>query len=91
MAEFLPFNGLLPVPEKADKVAAVPYDVVDSAEAAALAAYYSKATADLVAVDYTAVKNIKKPAGKKPGFVIYHTNYTAFVKPIARIGEKKDG
>ena len=37
MAEFLPFNGLLPVPEKADKVAAVPYDVVDSAEAAALA------------------------------------------------------
>ncbi|MBQ7208570.1 MAG: DUF1015 domain-containing protein [Lentisphaeria bacterium] len=38
MAVFLPFNGLLPVPEKADKVAAVPYDVVDSAEAAALAA-----------------------------------------------------
>ena len=38
MAVFLPFNGLLPAPEKADKVAAVPYDVVDSAEAAALAA-----------------------------------------------------
>ena len=37
MAEFLPFNGLLPVPEMAAKVAAVPYDVVDSAEAAALA------------------------------------------------------
>ena len=38
MAEFLPFNGLLPVPEKASQVAAVPYDVVDSSEAAALAA-----------------------------------------------------
>jgi len=38
MATFLPFNGLLPVPERADKVAAVPYDVVDTAEAAALAA-----------------------------------------------------
>ena len=63
----------------------------DYTEAAGVAAYYSKATGDLVAVDYTAVKNIKKPAGKKPGFVIYHTNYTAFVKPIARIGEKKDG
>ena len=37
MAVFLPFNGLLPVPELADKVAAVPYDVVDTAEAAALA------------------------------------------------------
>ena len=32
----------------------------DYTEAAAVAAYYSKATQDLVAVDYTAVKNIKK-------------------------------
>ena len=53
----------------------------DYTEAAALAAYYSKATQDLVAVDYTAVKNIKKPQGAKPGFVIYKTNYTAYVKP----------
>ena len=55
----------------------------DYTEAAALAAYYSKATQDLVAVDYTAVKNIKKPQGSKPGFVIYKTNYTAYVKPMS--------
>ena len=55
----------------------------DYTEAAAVAAYYSKATQDLVAVDYTAVKNIKKPQGSKPGFVIYKTNYTAYVKPMS--------
>ncbi len=53
----------------------------DYTEAASIAARYSKATGDLVAVDYTRVKNIKKPGGSKPGFVIYKTNYTAFVKP----------
>ncbi|MBQ9085303.1 MAG: NFACT family protein, partial [Clostridia bacterium] len=52
----------------------------DYTEAAAIAAYYSQATADLVAVDYTRVKNIKKPTGSKPGFVTYKTNYTAFVR-----------
>lgn len=61
----------------------------DYTEAAALAAYYSKATHDLVAVDYTAVKNIKKPQGAKPGFVIYKTNYTAYVKPMS--GEEITG
>jgi len=61
-------------------------DAVDYTEAAQLAAYYSKATGDLVAVDYTFVKNIKKPQGAKPGFVTYRTNYTAFVKP-KKIGE----
>ncbi len=53
----------------------------DYTEAAETAAYFSQATGDLVAVDYTAVKNVKKPQGAKPGFVIYKTNYTAFVKP----------
>ena len=57
----------------------------DYTEAAGIAAGYSKATSDLVAVDYTRVKNIKKPAGAKPGFVTYKTNYTAFVKPIKEI------
>ncbi len=56
----------------------------DYTEAASIAAYYSKATQDLVAVDYTAVKNIKKPQGAKPGFVIYKTNYTAYVKPMTK-------
>jgi uncharacterized protein (DUF1015 family) len=37
MAKVLPFNGLLPEPAKAAKVAAVPYDVVNSEEAATLA------------------------------------------------------
>ena len=55
----------------------------DYTEAASVAAYYSKATGDLVAVDYTRVKNIKKPQGSKPGFVIYKTNYTAYVKPMS--------
>ncbi|NLO10228.1 MAG: fibronectin/fibrinogen-binding protein [Clostridiales bacterium] len=46
-------------------------------EAARLAAYYSGAKeADKVEIDYTERKNIKKPAGKAPGFVIYSTNYS---------------
>lgn len=53
----------------------------DYTEAASIAARYSKATGDLVAVDYTRQKNIKKPSGSKPGFVTYKTNYTAFVRP----------
>lgn len=55
----------------------------DYTEAASVAAYYSSATGDLVAVDYTAVKNVKKPQGAKPGFVIYKTNYTAFVRRMS--------
>ncbi|VYU62858.1 DUF814 domain-containing protein [Clostridium tertium] len=51
-------------------------------EAAVLAAYYSKAkNSTKVPVDYTKVKNIKKPNGSKPGMVIYHTNYTLYVEP----------
>ena len=53
----------------------------DYTEAAEIAAYYSKASGAPVAVDYTKVKNVKKPSGSKPGFVIYKTNYTAFVTP----------
>lgn len=63
----------------------------DYTEAAELAAYYSKATGDLVAVDYTAVKNVKKPQGAKPGYVIYKTNYTAYVKPKLALEEIKNG
>ncbi|PJI09912.1 MULTISPECIES: Rqc2 family fibronectin-binding protein [Clostridium] len=51
-------------------------------EAAAIAAYYSKAReSSNVAVDYTEVKNIKKPSGAKPGMVIYYTNKTLYVNP----------
>jgi len=46
-------------------------------EAARLAAYYSSSReADKVEVDYTLKKNVKKPSGGKPGFVIYYTNYS---------------
>lgn len=54
----------------------------DFTEAAEIAAYFSKAAGgDNVAVDYTRVRNVKKPAGGKPGLVIYHTNWTAYVTP----------
>jgi len=53
-------------------------------EAANLAAYYSKASKSTkVPVDYTLVKNIKKPSGAKPGMVIYATNKTLYVDPEA--------
>ncbi len=46
-------------------------------EAARLAAHYSKAsTQEKVDVDYIQKKHIKKPAAAKPGFVIYHTNFS---------------
>ncbi|MBQ9085653.1 MAG: NFACT family protein [Clostridia bacterium] len=54
---------------------------LDFTTAAEIAAYYSKAEGDNVAVDYTLAKHVKKPAGGKPGFVIYHTNWTAYVTP----------
>ena len=51
-------------------------------EAAHLAAYYSKARdSSLVPVDYTFRKVIKKPAGAKPGKVIYSTNQTLYITP----------
>lgn len=46
-------------------------------EAASLAAHFSKASSSCqVEVDYVQKKHLKKPAGSKPGFVIYHTNYS---------------
>ncbi|WP_455035649.1 Rqc2 family fibronectin-binding protein, partial [Lachnoanaerobaculum gingivalis] len=46
-------------------------------EAAALAAFYSKAKdSEKVEVDYIQKKNIKKVAGAAPGFVIYHSNWS---------------
>ena len=51
-------------------------------EAARLAAFYSKGRGnEKVEIDYTEKKNIKKVAGAKPGFVIYHTNYSMLVSP----------
>ena len=49
-------------------------------EAARLAAFYSKAKdQDKVEIDYIQKKHIKKTPGAKPGFVIYHTNYSMMI------------
>lgn len=51
-------------------------------QAASLAAYFSKyQLATQVPVDYTTIKNVKKPSGSKPGFVNYFNYKTIFVKP----------
>ena len=51
-------------------------------EAAALAAFYSKAKEqEKVEIDYLQRKNVKKPGGAKPGFVVYYTNYSMAIKP----------
>ena len=51
-------------------------------EAAQLAVWYSQAReGQNVAVDVTAVKNVKKPAGAKPGMVVYYTYRTVYVSP----------
>ncbi len=51
-------------------------------EAGALAALYSsEKQADKVEVDYIQRKHVKKPAGTKPGYVIYHTNYSLMAEP----------
>ena len=53
----------------------------DLTEACEIAAYYSKAQGGSVEVDYTLAKHVKKPNGSKPGFVIYHVNWSALVTP----------
>ncbi|KRK64775.1 Fibronectin-binding protein [Companilactobacillus tucceti DSM 20183] len=51
-------------------------------EAAKIAAYYSKARdSDKVPVDYVQVRNIRKPNGAKPGFVIFEGQKTILVDP----------
>ena len=50
-------------------------------EAAEIAAFYSKASGQNIPVDYTFARNVKKTPASKPGLVIYHTNWTAYVTP----------
>ena len=58
-------------------------------EAMQLAAYYSQAReGQNVPVDYTPVKFVKKPAGAKPGMVVYTTYQTAVVTPDAALAEQ---
>ena len=58
------------------------YDDESLHEAALLAAYYSQAQGGSnVPVDYTSVKYVKKPAGARPGMVVYETCRTLYVTP----------
>lgn len=51
-------------------------------EAGMLAAYYSKGREnDKVEIDYLQKKNVKKPNGSAPGFVVYYTNYSLTIAP----------
>lgn len=54
----------------------------DFTEAASIAALFSAAAgAPMTEVDYTEVRNLKKTPGGRPGFVIYHQNWSATVSP----------
>ena len=64
-------------------------------QAAILAAFHSRAAGSVqVPVDYTAVRHVRKPAGAKPGMVIYDANQTAYVTPdeslVERLGKHKE-
>ncbi|MDR2609823.1 MAG: NFACT family protein [Clostridiales Family XIII bacterium] len=51
-------------------------------KAAGIAAYHSKARGSSnVPVDYTYIRYVKKPAGAKPGMVIFTHNKTIYVNP----------
>lgn len=59
------------------------------AEAAAIAAYYSKRASDSkVDVDYTLIKYVKKPSGAKTGMVIYDNFKGITVEPDRKLVEK---
>jgi predicted ribosome quality control (RQC) complex YloA/Tae2 family protein len=58
-------------------------------EAAMLAAWFSQGKdSGQVPVDYTPVRVVKKPAGAKPGFVIYNTYNTMYVTPTEELVKK---
>lgn len=57
-------------------------DVQDFTDAACIAALNSKAAGGAqIPVDYLLVRHVRKVPGAKPGFVTYHTNWTAYVTP----------
>ena len=58
-------------------------------EAAMLAALYSDASeGSRVPVDFTLVKNVKKPAGARPGMVIYTDQKTLYVTPDRKLADR---
>ena len=58
-------------------------------QAAILAATYSKAAdSSQVPVDYTAIRHVRKPAGAKPGRVIYDHQKTLYVTPDPALADR---
>ncbi|MDI6813587.1 MAG: NFACT RNA binding domain-containing protein, partial [Desulfitobacteriaceae bacterium] len=63
-------------------------DDVTLEEAAALAIHFSQARgSSQVPVDYTHVRQLKKPNGAKPGMVIYEQNWTLYLTPKPEVLE----
>lgn len=61
-------------------------------QAAQLAVWFSQARqGQNVAVDVTPVKYVKKPAGAKPGMVIYTTYRTVYVTPDRELADRLSG
>lgn len=51
-------------------------------EAGKLAGFYSKGRdSEKIEIDYLQKKNVKKPNGSAPGFVVYYTNYSLTIHP----------
>ena len=66
-----------------------PPDAQSLTEAAILAAWFSQGReGKRVPVDYTPVKYVKKPAGARPGMVIYTTYQTAYVDPDGALAQR---
>lgn len=64
-------------------------DVQSLTEAAQLAAWFSQGReGKKVPVDYTPVKYVKKPAGARPGMVVYTTYQTAYVDPDGELAKR---
>lgn len=65
----------------------IPFSTIK--EAAIVAAVNSKAAnSSKVLVDYTQIKNVKKPNGAKPGMVIFDNNKTIYINPDICIIDK---
>lgn len=59
------------------------------AQAAALAAWFSQGReGGKIPVDYTPVKFVKKPAGARPGMVVYTTYQTLMVQPDGELAKR---
>ena len=60
-------------------------------KAAAIAAFYSHGkSAPKVEIDYVLRREVKKPAGSAPGFVVYYTNYSMMIKPEIPAGVREE-